>query len=291
MTPSEKEALGLAIGGGAILALWALQKSGMVRQGGLGSAPPGLSMTIGTSDDPTGVHGPYPSINPANVFFVNVWGLNDDTDWVELNWQKGRGPSGLIDVSFPTNWTPQYGSLQAAANSPWPSLQYTEAGLDHWSSSAITTPNNPGTYTLLVAVNGVVRWAYPLVISGPSANGNNAAFGAGSWIQPAAGSGSPYIPPNANGPVASGAVSSPPSSSPSSYSAPSYSASTALVPMTQSADATSATSPATNGTAPSVTSALSTSGLTGMLEGTIFGLPAWLVLAAGAGAVWYLSKE
>ncbi len=169
----------------------------------------GPFLTIGQASDPTGIKGPYASLNPENWFFVVVWGLNSETDWVESNFIVTITP-GHYSSEFESGWTPTIHSRPAGdppytSGVGWTSEEVTEVQSIYivggrgptngvWWLPGIT-PSTPGHYTLLVAVDGVLKFRVPITIAGEAGPGTNGINGAQWLTGPTISGVSPFFAP------------------------------------------------------------------------------------------------
>jgi len=277
MTTSEKETLGFVLAGGALAALYALQRrSG---GGGLGQAWP-ASLTAAW--DGTCAGGTSFQAQPGGGFYLNICGLAAG-DWVEANFNP-LGTVGRAGIVFLPGWSPQFSTAAAAdagqyvTGAPFASshLAYGPGGINNplrIFNQSFVAPSAPGSYQILYAVNG--RLAGSLTLNVGGAPGAWAAGGgipagtpvAGFTTQPVTGpAATPATNPLALNPPATAATTAGPASA----------AGTAVVPMTVQ-----------NGTATTAP----VGSFTGFLEGTVLGLPLWAVLAAGGMAVWYFTSK
>ena len=323
MTEQNRETAGIAVSAGALLALYAFQRSRARSGAGLGNAGTGTAtLRLGVPGDPNGAKGPYQYMPPNNWMFLNVFGPGDK-DWVETNWTQGvPGPDGrpthpasVFDSYFPTSWTPSPSKEQAKARGTSASdIGNHLMTIGTQSQLGGRLPSRPGTYTLQIAVNGRVVISYPLVVAGEGPGGG--AYGSSSWVvPPAVAGGNPDLaeaPVSVNAasatqpaaaaapvPVASGrsspavqpGVQLQPVTAPVTALPGPPVTSTALVPVTS--QPTPAGAPGGGSSAAQATVEMTpvSSGITGFLENKLFGvLPIWAALALGAGAVWYFTK-
>ena len=281
MTPSQKETLGFATAGGLLAILYAIQKSG-AGGGGLGQAgqPATFTWNNGLSTA-TAPNGGSVTIPPSTYYFLGLTGFQP-TDWGESNIDNASFTGSNVPLcgscdgysnTLPTNWQPQYSAAAVAANAKasYVTLEGQTADSYGQFTFGAVSPTTPGNYTVLVAVNGTIVFTCTLVVSGgsggftpgikPNTPGYSSTF--------------PAVPVPTTVPVQTTSAPVPTSTPPSASGAGSTTAGGATVPMV----------PASGSSTDSMSS------LTGMLEGTIFGLPTWAVLAAGAGLVWYLTSR
>ena len=266
----DNETVALAVAGAGLLALWAFQrKSG--GGSGLGQVG-GYRIGLGTSTDPKGNNGPYTTLPPASWMYLNVCGLDPATDWVEWNYTPNTSP-GSFDSSFPTPWQPQYATKPVG----WYAQQQPiVAGC--WADGVVA-PQTPGSYTVIVAVNGQVVWTQQLTIAGVS-GGYSGAIQVGAQGVPT------------SNPAA--AASSGPAVTPITipfYPASSSGQSTNTAQQGSTALALTNAMPSPPANAQSTSVAAGGIDLSSLLTGTVFGIPTWILLAGGVAAVWYFSTR
>lgn len=298
MTESQREWIGIAGGAGALALLYALQRSGGL--GGLGGLGQSYAVQILNSNKQ-----PITSIGPGTYYYIRVTGLQK-TDWVETNADNvlfnpqqaaafcPGGQCNGYNNTLPQNWTPQFTSYPSAAGATNATLagSATEIIQGVWLRGQ-TSPQQPGNYTVLVAVDGQIIDSIPLPVQGAAG-----AYTGNSGIAP--GTAVPGAVPASQTTTAAQAQAAQALLTAPATAAPASSAATSpwAVPTVPAAAAPSDSSAAStviqmvpqNGSAAAAAPATGGS-LTSMLETQYFGLPLWLLLAVAAGGIWYFTKE
>ena len=283
MTESERELAGFAGAAGLLAALYALQRSqGANGLSGLGDTG---GITIGVKGDTLGRNGPY-TPGPGSWIYVNICGLQkgDVVTWNRT--QVFKAASFVSD--FDPGWTP--GRPGAVMGATVGSEQIVEQiGASGCLQQGITTPLTAGTYTILVAVNGQLRYQYTLNVTGTPgawASGGGIAVGA-----PGAPVSNPLAAATSGPSIAPVSTSLIPVSTPLTSGLLTGSSSPAVQPMSSAAAAPAATAASAASGATIQMTPASTGGITGILETSLFGVPLWALLAAGAGLVWYMTTK
>jgi hypothetical protein len=300
VTPDQKDWIAIGGSAGLLAALYAWSRNGSgvaaVGLGRLGQAYP-VTVTDGSGNPVNG------QLAPGSWYYVTVTGLQP-TDWVETNASNtgwvgtsynsmcGQGCNGYDNV-LPANWTPMfptspYGPLQ---NYSWATggsrgnpaeVVAGATDIDHgaWSQGQIS-PQQPGSYTILVAVDGQIVARIPITVTGASGAYTGGGIRVGTPIPNSTPASAPPAATSASttAPASAGATSGPvsllqaiaPSSGPSSV---------ALVPAAASSQ-----------TVQMVPASTASSSITNWFEQSWMGIPYWLLLAAAAGAAWYITKE